>query len=262
VPTVRYADIAGQDAALEQIQNVVELPLRHAAYFEAVRVEPQRGLLLYGPPGNGKTLLAKAVACESNAHFELINGPEILSKWVGHSEENLRGVFARARQFSPSVVLIDELDSLAPRREWVSQQHHVQLLAQLLVLLDGLEARGQVAVIATTNRPEAIDAALRRPGRLDYHVEVPCPDQAGRAAILRVFLAKMKTRREVRVEGLAAVTADFSGAELAALCREAGLQAIRRSLVEGLPVERVAIGRGDFREALVSFRAKRVPEPS
>jgi len=180
VPTVRYADIAGQEAALEQLRNVVELPLKHSSYFEALRVAPQSGILLYGPPGNGKTLLAKAVATESNAHFELINGPEILSKWIGESEANLRRRFARARQLASSVVLIDELDSIAPRRELLSHQHEVQVLAQLLVLLDGLEARGHVAVVATSNRLDAIDPALCRPGRFDYHVEVPVPDQADR----------------------------------------------------------------------------------
>jgi transitional endoplasmic reticulum ATPase len=203
VPTVRYADIAGQDAALEELKNVVELPLTHRAYFEALRVAPQSGVLLYGPPGNGKTLLAKAVATESNAHFELINGPEVLSKWVGQSEANLRKLFARARQLAPSVVLIDELDSLAPRRDRVSQQHDVQVLSQLLVLLDGLEARGAVAVVATSNRLEAIDPALRRPGRFDYHIEVPVPDRPGRLAILEVCLAPMKTRGDFGINALA-----------------------------------------------------------
>jgi hypothetical protein len=192
VPTVRYADIASQDAALEQLKNVVELPLTHQAYFEALRVAPQSGVLLYGPPGNGKTLLAKAVATECNAHFELISGPEVLSKWVGESEANLRRLFARARQLAPSVVLLDELDSLAPRRDRVSQHHAVQVLSQLLVLLDGLETRGAVALVATTNRLEAIDPALCRPGRFDYHIEVPMPDYSGRLAILQVCLAKMK----------------------------------------------------------------------
>jgi ATP-dependent 26S proteasome regulatory subunit len=211
VPDVRYADVAGQDAALAQIKNVVELPLKHAAYFEALRVEPQGGILLYGPPGNGKTLLAKAVATECHAHFELLSGPEILGRWVGQSEENLRRLFARARRLAPSVVLIDELDSLAPRRESLSQHHEVQLLAQLLVLLDGLEARGRVAVVATTNRLQALDPAVCRPGRFDYHIEVPYPDQQGRAAILRVCLAKMKTRPGLRIEALAEATAGFSG---------------------------------------------------
>src|SRR5262249_28311523 len=144
-----------------------------------------------------------AVATESNAHLEIVSGPEILSRWVGQSEENLRRVFERARQFAPSVVLIDELDSLAPRRGRLSQHHEVQLLSQLLVLLDGLEARGRVAVVATTNRLEAIDAALLRPGRFDYHIEVPRPDRAGRAAILRLSLDKLKRRRVFRIDELA-----------------------------------------------------------
>src|SRR5262249_17375073 len=219
VPTVHYADIAGQEAALEQLRNVVELPLKHSSYFEALRVAPQSGVLLYGPPGNGKTLLAKAVATESNAHFELISGPEILSKWIGESEANLRRLFARARQLAPSVVLIDELDCLAPRRELLSHQHDVQVLAQLLVLLDGLEARGRVAVVATSNRLEAIDPALCQPGRFDYHIQVPVPDKFRRLAILKVYLAPMKTRGILDIDALAEATAGYSGAELAALCR-------------------------------------------
>jgi AAA+ superfamily predicted ATPase len=257
VPTVRYADIAGQDAALEQLKNVVELPLTHRSYFEALRVEPQSGVLLYGPPGNGKTLLAKAVATESNAHFELISGPEILSKWVGESEANLRKLFARARQLAPSVVLIDELDSIAPRRDRVSQHHDVQVLSQLLVLLDGLEARGSLAIVATSNRLEAIDPALRRPGRFDYHIEVPVPDYQGRLAILQVCLAKMKTRGSLRIEALAEATAGYSGAELAALCREAGLQAIRRGLARGLAAQHLFVSRQDLQQALSALRAKR-----
>jgi AAA+ superfamily predicted ATPase len=257
VPSVRYADIAGQETALEQLKNVVELPLTHQAYFEALRVAPQSGVILYGPPGNGKTLLAKAVATESNAHFELISGPEVLSKWVGESEANLRKLFARARQLAPSVVLIDELDSLAPRRDRVSQHHDVQVLSQLLVLLDGLEARGAVAIVATSNRLEAIDPALRRPGRFDYHIEVPVPDYSGRLAILKVCLAKMKTRGSLRMEALAEATAGHSGAELAALCREAGLQAIRRGLASGLPAHQLSVSRQDLHQALAALRIKR-----
>ncbi|HLN28574.1 MAG TPA: AAA family ATPase [Gemmataceae bacterium] len=261
VPSVRYSDVAGQKVALETLKSVVELPLRYAAYFEALGVTPQTGVLLYGPPGNGKTLLAKAVATESNAHLEIISGPEVLSPWLGQSEENLRGVFARARRWAPSIVLIDELDSLAPRRALLSQHHDVQILSQLLVLLDGLEARGRVVVIGTTNRLEALDPAICRPGRFDYHIEVASPDRRGRAAILRVHLAKLKTRRAFGLDDLIARTDGFSGAELAALCREAGIQAIRRGISQGLPPARLVVTQQDVREALLSLRAKRVLEP-
>jgi AAA+ superfamily predicted ATPase len=260
VPQVRYADVAGQDAALRALQSVVQLPLTHAAYFEALRVVPQSGIVLYGPPGNGKTLLAKAVATESNAHLEIVSGPEILCRWVGQSEENLRRVFARARQFAPSIVLLDELDSIAPRREHSSQHHDVQLLSQLLVLLDGLEARGRVVVVATTNRLEAIDPALLRPGRFDYPIEVPRPDRSGRAAILRLGLAKLKTRRAIRVDEWAEQTEGFSGAELAALGREAGMQAIQRGLARCIPARRLVVTRQDVGCALAGLRAKRVAE--
>jgi transitional endoplasmic reticulum ATPase len=258
IPNVRYADVAGQDAALQALRSVVELPLRHAAYFEALGVLPQTGILLYGPPGNGKTLLGKAVATESNAHLEIISGPEVLSAWLGQSEANLRSIFARARQWAPSVVLIDELDSLAPRRILMSQHHQVQILSQLLVLLDGLEARGRVVVIGMTNRIEALDPAICRPGRFDYHIEVPTPDHQGRAAILRVHLAKLKTRGTLRLDDLVERTAGFSGAELAALCREAGLQVIQRGLARGSPSHRLAVHAKDLHAALEAFQAKRV----
>jgi transitional endoplasmic reticulum ATPase len=257
VPNVRYDDVAGQDAALSALRSVVELPLRHGSYFEALGVAPQSGVILYGPPGNGKTLLAKAVATQSNAHLEIISGPEVLSKWLGQSEENLRQIFTRARQLAPSVVLIDELDSLAPRRALLSHQHDVQLLSQLLVLLDGLESRGQVAVVATTNRLEAIDPAVCRPGRFDYHIEVAGPDCQGRRAILRVHLSKLK-HRDFELDELVQKTDGYSGAELAALCREAGLQAIQRGLARDVPANRLVVKRQDMQAALKALQAKRV----
>ena len=257
VPKVRYADIAGQDQALAAIRQIVQLPLTHGDYFAALNVEPQAGILLYGPPGNGKTLLAKAAATESQAHLEIINGPEILSKWVGESEAHLRQIFARCRQLAPSVLLIDELDSLAPCRARMSQQHDVQLIAQLLVLLDGLEARGRLAVIATTNRLEAIDPALRRPGRFDYHIELPLPDRAGRTAILRVHLKKMRLGKHLRIHCLVRETEGFSGAELAGLCREAGTQAILRALAGGTAAGAVRVTQDDLSAALATWRSKR-----
>jgi ATP-dependent 26S proteasome regulatory subunit len=257
VPNVRYADVAGQDAALTALRSVVELPLCHSSYFEALGVAPQSGVILYGPPGNGKTLLAKAVATESNAHLEIISGPEILSKWLGQSEANLRQIFTRARELAPSVVLIDELDSLAPRRALLSHQHDVQILSQLLVLLDGLESRGRVTVVATTNRLEAIDPALCRPGRFDYHIEVGSPGHEGRLAILGVHLSKLK-HRVFRLDDLVQETDGYSGAELAALCREAGLQAIRRGLARDVPANRLMVRHQDMQAALKALQAKRV----
>ena len=257
VPKVRYADVAGQDKALAAIRQVVQLPLTHFEYFAALNVEPQAGILLYGPPGNGKTLLAKAVATECQAHLEIINGPEILSKWVGESEANLRAIFARCRQLAPSVLLIDEIDSLAPCREWLSQQHDVQIIAQLLVLLDGLEPRGRVAVVATTNRLEALDPALRRPGRFDYHIEVPLPDRTGRTAILRVHLKKMRLAKHVRIHRLVKETEGFSGAEIAGVCREAGTQAILRGLASGTLPSDVCVAQDDLYAALEAWRSKR-----
>ena len=252
VPTVRYSDVAGQDRALREIKDVVQLPLTHPEYFQNVGVQPQRGIILYGPPGNGKTLIAKAVATESDAHLEIISGPEVLSKWVGESEENLRQVFERARKLQPSVVLIDEIDAIASTRDFVSQQHEVSLISQLLVLLDGLEERGRVVVIATTNRIEVVDPAIRRPGRFDYHIEVPMPNEAGRKAILETFLQNLKTARELdasriaTVSRIAELSEGFSGADLAALCREAGLIAIKRGIATGIDAAVVAIGEPDL----------------
>jgi transitional endoplasmic reticulum ATPase len=257
VPSVRFADVAGQDKALAAIRQLVQLPLLHGDYFTALGVEPQAGLVLYGPPGNGKTMLAKAVATECQAHLEIISGPEVLSLWVGESEANLRRIFARCRQFAPSVLLIDELDSLAPRRDGMSQQYHVQLIAQLLVLLDGLEARGQVAVVATTNRLEALDPAVRRPGRFDYHIEVPLPDRAGRFAILRVHLRKMRLDKHVSIRRLVQETEGLSGAELAGICREAGMLAIVRGLAASQPADQVRVGQDDLQAAFQAWRQKR-----
>ncbi len=257
VPRVRYDDIAAQDAALKEVRNLIELPMKYPEYFAEIGVEPQRGVLLYGPPGNGKTMIAKAVATESDAHLELINGPEILSKWVGESEKNLRKVFERARAFEPSVILIDEIDALAPRRDFATQLHHVSLISQFLVLLDGLEARGRVQVIATTNRLEAIDPAVRRPGRFDYHVEVPLPDEAGRREILERYLQKMKTSARINLDALATSTTGFSGAELAGLLREAGLVAIERALLKGIPPRALALTEANLQVALEEFRRKR-----
>ncbi len=211
-------------------------------------------MILYGPPGNGKTLLAQAVATETAAHLEIVSGPEILSQWVGGSEAQLRQVFARARAHQPAVILIDELDALASRRDGAGQPHHAQLVAQLLVLLDGLDARGQVVVLATTNRLAAIDPAILRPGRFDAHIAVPVPDRGGRLAILHRHAPPGLAEAPRRLAQLAARTAGWSGAELAALCRAAGVAAIKRAVAAAQPAGAVRVQRGDVQIALNARR--------
>ncbi len=261
VPTVHYSDVAGQDEALAEVRNVVQLPLTHPEYFEALGIQGHRGILLYGPPGNGKTLIAKAVATESSAHLELVNGPELLSKWVGQTEENLRNVFVRARKFAPSVILIDEIDAIASDREEADQQHEVSFLSQLLVLLDGLEERGQVLVVATTNRVDALDPAITRPGRFDYHVEVPRPKESGRLELLRALTKKMKVDRGVNLPEIAKRTTGCSGADLAALCREAGMSAVLRGVAGGKPARGLKVTVSDFDAALAGMSRKRTRKP-
>lgn len=260
VPDIKYSDIAGQDTAIEDIKNIVQLPLTHSEYFESVGVQPQNGVLLYGPPGNGKTLLAKAVASESRSHLEIISGPEILSKWVGDSERNLREIFERARKFQPSVILIDEIDSIAPLRSRVDHQHEISLVSQLLVLLDGIEERGKVAIIATTNRPGGIDHAIRRPGRIDYEIEVRLLDKRGRESVLELYLKRMKTDAFENIPSIAQATDGFSGADLASLCREAGLIAIRYAVENNIAADNVIVHQHEFDEAIESVMAKRFSE--
>jgi transitional endoplasmic reticulum ATPase len=227
VPQVRYRDVGGLAAQVRVVRENLELPLRHPELFERLGIEPHRGMLLYGPPGTGKTLLAKALATECEAHFCLVNGPEVISKWHGESEANLRRVFEEARQLQPSVVLIDEVDSIAPDRSRVTHNFEAVLVSQLLTLLDGLHDRGRVVVIGTTNRPENVDPALRRPGRLGLMLHVGLPDAGGRLEILRVHTRRMPLAADVDLEGLSERTTGFSGADLSALCREAGLECMR-----------------------------------
>ena len=257
VPSVKYSDVAGQDTALAEIENIVGLPLKHPDYFTAIRVEPHRGILLYGPPGNGKTLIARAVAGEANAHFELINGPEILSKWVGQSEENLRRIFERAARFAPSIVLIDEIDAIASIRDRMTHHHDVTLISQLLVLLDGLRSRGAVTVVGSTNRLDAIDPAIRRPGRFDYHIEVGLPGAAGRIAIMTVHLQKMRSKLPEDMQIIADRTEGFSGAELAAVCREAGLVAIKRGIGQAIAPPDLVVCESDVLRAIEDIVTKR-----
>jgi AAA+ superfamily predicted ATPase len=253
ISSVRFSEVRGQEAALEAVRDCVELPLRHAALFERVGVRGGGGILLYGPPGNGKTMLAKAVAGETAAHIEIVSGPQILSKWVGESERALRAVFERARHHAPSVILFDEIDAIAPAREAADAVHQKILVSQLLVLLDGLEARGRVFVIATTNRPGDIDPALLRPGRFDRLVYVGPPDAAGRAAIFEKYISAMRICSAVIPAELAAAAPGFSGAQIEYACREAGLLCIKEAIRNTTPPESIEILPRHFFDAILSI---------
>ena len=211
---------------------MIELPLRHPEIFEKLGIEAPKGVLLYGPPGTGKTLLAKAVANESNAHFISISGPEIMSKFYGESEARLREIFKEAKEKAPSIIFIDEIDSIAPKREEVTGEVERRVVSQLLSLMDGLEARGKVIVIAATNRPNAIDPALRRPGRFDREIEIKVPDKRGRLEILQIHTRNMPLDTDVDQDRVAAVTHGFVGADLEYLCKEAAMKCLRRLLPE------------------------------
>jgi len=227
---VRYEDIGGLKNEIQKIREMVELPLRHPELFERLGIEPPKGVLLYGPPGCGKTLLARAVASESEANFISINGPELVSKYVGESEERLREVFKEAEENAPSIIFIDEIDAIAPKREEVTGEVERRMVSQLLTLMDGLKKRGEVIVIAATNRPNAIDPALRRPGRFDREIEIGVPDRNGRKEILQIHTRNMPLAKDVDLDQLAAMTHGFTGADLAALCREAAMLTLRRFL--------------------------------
>ncbi|MEM3437539.1 MAG: CDC48 family AAA ATPase [Nitrososphaerales archaeon] len=232
VPQVTYEDIGGLKDEIQKVREMIELPLRHPEVFEKLGVEAPKGVLLYGPPGTGKTLLAKAVATESNAHFISISGPEIMSKFYGESEARLREIFKEAKEKAPSIVFIDEIDSIAPKREEVTGEVERRVVSQLLSLMDGLEARGKVIVIAATNRPNALDPALRRPGRFDREIEIKVPDKKGRLEILQIHTRNMPLASDVNLEKLASVTHGFVGADLEYLCKEAAMKALRRVLPE------------------------------
>ncbi len=230
VPQVAYEDIGGIRDEIRKVRETIELPLRHPEIFEKLGVEAPKGVLLYGPPGTGKTLLAKAVANESSAHFIPIGGPEIMSKFYGESEARLREIFKEAREKAPSIVFIDEIDSIAPKREEVTGEVERRVVSQLLSLMDGLEARGKVIVIAATNRPNALDPALRRPGRFDREIEIKVPDKKGRYEILQIHTRHMPLLQDVDLERLASVSHGFVGADLEYLCKEAAMKTLRRML--------------------------------
>ncbi|MFL6511008.1 MAG: CDC48 family AAA ATPase [Nitrososphaera sp.] len=232
VPQVTYEDIGGLKDEIQKVREMIELPLRHPEIFEKLGIEAPKGVLLYGPPGTGKTLLAKAVANESNAHFISISGPEIMSKFYGESEARLREIFKEAKEKAPSIIFIDEIDSIAPKREEVTGEVERRVVSQLLSLMDGLEARGKVIVIAATNRPNALDPALRRPGRFDREIEIKVPDKRGRLEILQIHTRNMPLETDVDQDRIAGVTHGFVGADLEYLCKEAAMKCLRRVLPE------------------------------
>jgi transitional endoplasmic reticulum ATPase len=252
---VRYEDIGGLGSELQRIREMIELPLRHPEIFERLGVEAPKGVLLHGPPGTGKTLIAKAVANESGAKFYSIGGPEIMSKFYGESEERLRQIFQEAEKNAPSIVFIDEIDSIAPKREEVSGEVERRLVAQLLSLMDGLKGRGKVVVIGATNRPNALDPALRRPGRFDREIVIGVPDRDGRLEILQIHTRGMPLADDVDLAQLADNTHGFVGADLEALAKESAMRAVRRILpdvdleareVPGEVLEKLQVTMGDF----------------
>merc|ERR1712079_527596 len=228
--SIGYDDIGGCRKQLAQIKEMVELPLRHPGLFKAIGVKPPRGILLYGPPGTGKTLMARAVANETGAFFFLINGPEIMSKMAGESESNLRKAFEEAEKNSPAIIFIDEIDSIAPKRDKTNGEVERRVVSQMLTLMDGMKGRGQTVVIAATNRPNTIDTALRRFGRFDRELDIGVPDDNGRLEILRIHTKNMKLAADVKLEDISANTHGFVGADLAQLCTEAALTCIREKM--------------------------------
>jgi len=230
IPEVTYEDIGGLTEEVKKIREMVEVPLKHPEVFERLGVEPPKGVLLHGPPGTGKTLLAKAVATETDANFILLNGPEIMSKFYGESEKKIRDIFEEAEKNAPSIVFIDEIDSIAPQREDVGGEVERRVVSQLLTMMDGLQSRGKVVVIAATNRVNAIDPALRRPGRFDREVELRAPDKKGRLQILKIHTRGMPLTKDVDLDSLASITHGFVGADLSSLAKEAAMVVLRRLL--------------------------------
>ena len=230
VPATSYEDIGGMRDTVALVREAVELPISHPEIFKRLNIRPHKGILFYGPPGTGKTLLARAVAHESGAHFIAVAGPEILNKYWGQSESRLRNIFAEARAKAPAIILFDEIDSFASSRDTMSESFEATLVSQLLSLMDGMNGLGRVCVIATTNRPSALDPALRRPGRFDHEIEIGLPDADARLHILKIHTKGMPVAEDLNLEQISALARDYSGADLEALCREAALVCMRRTI--------------------------------
>lgn len=256
---VGYEDVGGCRKQMALIREMIELPLRHPTLFKTLGVKPPRGVLLHGPPGSGKTLIARAVANETGAFFFLINGPEIMSKMAGESEKNLRAAFEDAEKNAPAIIFIDEIDSVAPKREKTNGEVEKRIVSQLLTLMDGLKSRGQVIVIGATNRPNTIDNALRRFGRFDREIDIGVPDEIGRMEILRIHTRNMKLDKDVDIEEISKDTHGYVGADLAQLCSEAALQCIREKMdlfdieadtIDAAVLESLAVTQDHFKHAM------------
>ena len=265
---VSYEDIGGLKEEVKKVREMIEIPLKRPELFEKLGIAPPKGVLMHGPPGTGKTLLAKAVASESDAHFIVINGPEIMSKYVGGSEENLREYFEEAEANAPSIIFIDELDAIAPKREDTQGETERRTVAQLLTLMDGLKSRGQVVVIGATNRPDSLDPALRRPGRFDREIEIGVPDAEERQEVLEIHTRNMPIAEDVDLEKLASTTHGFVGADLEALCKEAAMRVVRRIIPEikndeEIPEEvlkKIIVTSDDFKSALKEIQPSALRE--
>ena len=241
------------------IREMIELPLRHPALFKTLGIKPPRGVLLYGPPGSGKTLIARAIANETGAFFFLLNGPEIMSKMAGESESNLRKAFEEAEKNAPAIIFIDEIDSIAPKRDKTNGEVERRIVSQMLTLMDGLKQRASVVVIGCTNRPNAIDPALRRFGRFDREIDIGVPDENGRLEVFRIHTRNMKLDEDVDPEAVARETHGFVGADIAALCTEAAMQCIREKMdlidiedeqIDAEILDSMAVSQEHFRHAL------------
>ena len=269
VPRITYDELGGLKNEVQKIREMVELPMRHPELFDKIGVEAPKGVLLYGPPGTGKTLIAKAVAGETNAHFISLSGPEIMGKHYGESEEKIREIFTQGEENSPSIIFIDEIDSIAPKREEVSGELEKRIVSQLLTLMDGMKSRGRVVVIAATNRPDSIDPALRRPGRFDREIEIGIPDDDGRLDILSIHTRGMPINEKVNLKQIAKTTHGFVGADLEILSKEAAMRSLRRILPEidleedkisSEILQKIEISNDDFREALKEVRPSALRE--